>query len=584
MYFCTLTVAAIADELRTTVLGGVVQRVVLPDTASIGLEVYAHKQRYQLLASAHPSYARVHLVGGKLSRGVEQASPLLLLLRKYVLGGRIMAIEQPPLERVLTLSIVKEVETCNLIVECMDRRSNIMLVDEHAVILDSVKRVTSRMSHRVILPHVAYMLPPAQDKYDPRVATVDELLMLCEQDKRELVRVLVAGYRGVSPQTAREVLYRAGLGAFLADKGSRHAFLELQALDAVAQHLRDLFTARCVPVVVPGEAQPVAYAPYRLTYMAGAVEQPTMSVALEVFYQVHQQVTNHGQRRDAVREQLDAARKRLHNLYDLLVKEREKTLDAEQVRWEGEMILGFMHAIAPGQCVLEVEGQSIALDPACSPLENAQRRFVAYGKAKSGAESVAKRLRDVELQWAGLEELAALLELADEREQIEQIALEAEEQGFVVGAKAAYAKTKPKLHEKPGKQCRPALRKPLHVVSSEGFDMYVGRSSQQNAYVTFRVGRPDDMWLHARGVPGAHVIVRSGKQSVPEQTLREAAGLAAYFSRARAEKAVDVDVARRTHVRKVSGGPPGLVTCRVERTLRVEPLPPYCWSAESLEG
>ncbi len=567
MYFCTLTAAAVADELRTTVLGGVVQRVVLPDMASIGLEVYAHKRRYQVVASAHPSYARVHVVGGKLSRGVEQATPLLLLLRKYVLGGRIIAIEQPPLERVLTLSIVKEVETCKLVVECMDRRSNIILIDERAVILDSVKRVTARMSHRVIVPHVAYVLPPAQKKYDPRMATVDELLMLCEQDTRELVRVLVAGYRGVSPQTAREAIYRAGLGAFLADKGCRYIALESQALDVLAKHLRDLFTGPCVPVVVPGEDRPVAYAPYEVTYMAGALVQPTMCVALEVFYQAHQQVTHHGQRRDAVQEQLDVARRRLLHLYEQLLLEQEKMRYAEQARWEGEMILGFMHAIVPGQEVLEVEGQCVALDPACSPLENAQKRFVAYGKAKSGTESVARRLRDVEVQRAGLEELSALLELADEREQIEQIALEAEEQGFVAGAKG--------IQDKPRKQRTLGFRKPLHVVSSEGFDIYVGRSSLQNAHVTFRVGRPDDMWLHARGVPGAHVVVRCGKQPVPEQTLREAAGLAAYFSRARGEKAADVDVARRMHVRKVSGGPPGLVTCRVEYTLRVEPLPPW---------
>jgi predicted ribosome quality control (RQC) complex YloA/Tae2 family protein len=112
-------------------------------------------------------------------------------------------------------------------------------------------------------------------------------------------------------------------------------------------------------------------------------------------------------------------------------------------------------------------------------------------------------------------------------------------------------------------------------VSGEGFDIYVGRSAAQNDEVTFRIGRPDDVWLHVRGIPGAHVIVRNGGQDIPEQTLREAGGVAAYFSGARNEPAVDIELSYRRHVRKVPGGTPGLVTYRVERTLRVAPLPPW---------
>src|SRR5262249_37865914 len=117
MQFDALTLAAVADELRATIVGGRVQRVLLTSPLSVGLEVYAHRRRWQVLASAHPHCARIHLVNGKLSRGVEHATPLLLLLRKYVLGGRIMAVEQPPLERVLIISIAKERESRNRALE-----------------------------------------------------------------------------------------------------------------------------------------------------------------------------------------------------------------------------------------------------------------------------------------------------------------------------------------------------------------------------------------------------------------------------------------------------------------------------------
>jgi predicted ribosome quality control (RQC) complex YloA/Tae2 family protein len=165
-----------------------------------------------------------------------------------------------------------------------------------------------------------------------------------------------------------------------------------------------------------------------------------------------------------------------------------------------------------------------------------------------------------------MEQLIALLDVADEREQIDQIAAEAEEQGFLA----------PSDKLKSGKKKRPpARRKPLHLVSSDGFDIYVGRSGVQNDEVTFRIGRPDDLWLHVRTIPGAHVIVRSRGGDVPARTLHEAAGVAAYFSGARTEASVDVEISRRRQVRKIRGAPPGLVTYRAEQTIRVPPLPPW---------
>jgi predicted ribosome quality control (RQC) complex YloA/Tae2 family protein len=215
-----------------------------------------------------------------------------------------------------------------------------------------------------------------------------------------------------------------------------------------------------------------------------------------------------------------------------------------------------------------VEGQTIKLDPERSPLEAAQARFRAVDKAKSALEGVPERLKATQQQLAGLEELLALLALTDVREQIDQIAQEAEEQGYIRPAQARAGAGRR------GKPRTPRL-KPLHLVSSDGFDIFVGRSSEQNAEVTFRIGQPDDIWLHVRTIPGGHVIVRSGGRDIPERTLQEAAGLAAYFSGVRHETAVDVDLSRRKGVRKVSGGPPGLVTYQAERTLRVAPLPPW---------
>ncbi len=593
MYFDALTLAAVADELRESVLGGRVQRVILTGPLSLGLEVYANRQRVQVLASAHPQVARVHLVRGRLTRGVAQETPLLLLLRKYVLGGRIIGVEQPVLERVLVLSIVKPVSLCNsnppagapdvdeaepeasepdalpmttletlrceLVIEPQDRRSNIVLVDDDNRILDSVKRVTPRMSSRVVLPRHVYELPPPPDKRDPTRATAAGIAALATGRERDLARALVAAYRGVSPQVAREAIFRA-LGRVTAtvDEPLPHYTL--------AARLRELFTAPPEPALALDEdGRPVAYAPYALTHLPRVVAVASMSEALERFYLAHEQLTGHQQRREALSGQLQAARARLERQRAQIAAELEKAREVETLRWEGEMIFAFMHTLRPGQETLEVEGRRIALDPRQNPVDQARARFRAYDKARSALSGLPERLEGVENRIRGLDELEALLQLSDGYDQIEQLAREAEELGYLYEAAGA-APARRAAH--------PTRLRPLQLLSRDGLEIAVGRSARENEHVTFRLARGDDLWLHARGLPGGHVIVRSGGRPVPETTLMEAAGLAAYFSPARAEPAVEVDVCRRTLVRKLPGGPPGLVTYRAERTLRVAPRAP----------
>jgi predicted ribosome quality control (RQC) complex YloA/Tae2 family protein len=594
MYFDVLTLAAVTDELRATIVGGRVQRVVLTGSLGIGLEVYAQGRRYQLLASAHPQFARVHLTQGKLTRGVEQETPMLLLLRKYLLGGHIVGVDQPPLERVLLLSIVKAsnmrnrgedekdqsletedqwgedeqdqgletkdqygAERCDLIIEPQDRRSNIILVDDNNLILDSVKRVTPRISSRVVMPRRVYEIPPPPEKRDPTRATAAGIKALAETGQRDLAKALVSAYRGVSPQIAREVVFRA-LGHTQArlDEPLPHY--------TIAARLREIFTEPPAPTLVPGPDGPTAYAPYTLTHVPGAESVASISAALEEFYRSREILTDHSQRRDALGQQLATARERLAHQHAQIVRELDKARELEILRWEGEMIFAFLHELSPGQTQLEVENRQIALDPRESPVEQAQERFRKYEKARSALNGLPERLNAVETRLAGLDELAALLALSDEFAQIEQLALEAEELGY--------------LREHPDPAARRRKRtpkvRPLHQVSADGFDIFVGRSARQNEDVTFRIGSADDLWVHVRTIHGAHVIVKRAGREIPEATLVEAAGLAAYFSQARDELAVDVDLCRRALVRRIAGGPPGLVSYRAERTLRVAPRKP----------
>lgn len=619
MYFDALTLAAVVDELRETIVGGRVQRVRQTSDLSIAIEIYARGQRSHLLLSAHPQHARAHLTLERPSRGVEGETRLLLLLRKYVLGGRIAGVEQPDLERVVILSIVKgpaprntdlppprrqqatdnepqasayrspasvqneaptapppdlepddeppddeppegeEPLRCELILEAMDRRSNIVLVGDDNIILESARHVTPRMSRRPVVPREPYELPPRQEKRDPRGATPEGLRALlpdAEPGPRApmLAGALVGAYRGLSPQAAREVVFRC-TGAVDAPLGPDLPWARL------ALALRELWGGAWQPSLALDErGAPAAYAPYLLTHLPRVEPQPTIGAALETFYASRERLSSHQQRRDALAGALGEARERLARQRERLLGELEQVQQLERLRWEGEMILGFMHGLAPGQQELIVEGRAIALDASRTPLENAQERFRAYDKAKGALASVPARLQETEARLAGLDEIVALLAIADGYEQIEDIAREATGLGYL----------------RPAAAPRPKVRRqsPLRIVSSDGFTIYVGRSAAQNEQVTFTIGSSDDLWLHVRGIPGAHVIVKSGGREVPEQTVLEAAALAAHFSGARHDVAAEVEVSRRRLVRRVPHGPPGLVSYRAERTVRVAPRAP----------
>jgi predicted ribosome quality control (RQC) complex YloA/Tae2 family protein len=595
MYFDALTLAAVVNELRSTVVGGRIQRVALPSQLSVALEVYANHRRYHLLLSAHPRFARAQLTTTKLSRGVETQTPLLLLLRKYALRGWIVAADQPDLERVLMLSIAKrppkrnieplddetahedaaedeqehaapapddaEMLRSELILEVMEQRSNLALVGDDNIVLAVARVVTPRMSRRPLQPGGPYEVPPPQDKRDPRHITAAGVQSLLVGDdglprSSELARALVGAYRGLSPLAAREAVFRA-VGRPDAPLAADLPF------ERVADAVRALVTAPATPSLAPAEEQPRAFAPYALTHMPGWQPVDTIGAALELFYAPREQLTAHSQRRAVTRQRLLVARERLEKQRSALATELERARDLDRLRWEGEMIYAFLHTLEPGQTELEVEGRRITLDARKGPVESAQERFRAYDKAKGALAGVPERLRLVEGRLAGLDETVALLELAEGYEQIEAIAREALAEGYLSESS----------NTRKAKNARPAA--PLRLESSDGYTIYVGRSAGQNHQVTFRLGAPDDVWLHARGVPGAHVIIKSGGGPIPETTLLEAAGLAAYYSARRMDAAVDVELARRNQVRRVRGGPAGLVTYNAERAVRVAPQAPW---------
>ncbi|MEA3408583.1 MAG: NFACT family protein [Chloroflexota bacterium] len=574
MFYDTLTMSAVRDEMVEHLLEGRVQRVVRPSRHALGLEIYAG-ERYQLLISAESRAAHMFLAEEKLRRGTETPSPLQLLMRKYVRGARLRALVQPPFERILRLTFEGAQGEVVLVCEIMGRLSNVILLDANDVIMGAVKPVPASVNpYRAILPEEPYVPPPPQDKENPLHLTPTLMQEIVEEETGDyLWRRLVQGVFGISPLLAREIFYRA-TGTVDPDFDLR--WEHYRVLVAVTLDLMRLPETHdwspCVAYEGEGEGrQPAVYAPYELTHLPDREKVASISVAISRVLKARESL-------DAYRE----VRARLHRLIDDQVERYEGRLaslqasrisDEELARLEakGNAILAMIYSIQPGQQELVVdlsqfstdlndasdEPTAIRLDSALSPAENAQKFFEEYKKKKAAGRKVPRLIRRTKMDLAYLKQLRTEVDLAEDRPELDEVKERLEEAGYLP----------------PDKKTRSTgqVRSPIRVRSEDDMLILVGRNSRQNDEVTFREAAPDDIWLHAHDVPGSHVVIKSGGAEVSEETLLLAARLAAYYSAARQRSRVQVDYTERRHVRHIRGGRPGMVTYRQEETIVVSP-------------
>ncbi len=543
--FDAVLLAAVADEVKEKILHGRVQEIVQLDALTLGFEVYANKARCYLLATARPDDARIHLVSQKLRGSGEAPTPFLLLLRKHAENAFIDAITQLPNERVLELQLDHSAEGIStLVIETIGRYSNFILLDAEGVIIDAAKRLTAHVNRtRVILPRQKYVPPPPQAKLDPSTLTTEKLARVLDENRAvTLSQTLVRTIAGVSPLFAREVENRAGTNA---------------GAEKILAILKQLSHAPWQPSVAYEGNELAAFAPYLLAQYDDTRAFDSISAATEAFYGAEEA---YAALKETVGAQLAESRDKLARKRDSLAQSLPKEGEIERLRTSGELILGYASQVRAGQKILKAESGSgviqIALDPKLSAVENAQKYFKEYRRAKDAGARVPGLLAAAndELEYA--EQMLNDLELAENRAEIDAVVQAAREAGLI----AKERKTRIRI----------APSEPRVFQAEDGFTILVGKNARQNEEVTFRRAKPDDLWLHARGVAGAHVVIIGAGRNVPEATIKQAARLAAQYSQARGESRVDVIITERKNVRRVRGGKPGMVTVRGGRTVRVE--------------
>lgn len=556
-----LTLACLRDRLDG-LLGARVQQIVLPDKFSVGLELYAG-QRFQLLISAHPQFARMLLSPQKLRRGVETATPLLLLLRKWVRGGRLVDVTQPPWERILALHFEGQAGPCRLVAELIGRYSNIILVGPDDRVLEAMKRIGPHLNrYRVTLPAHPYQPPPRPPGRQPPIGiTPNEwaATLASAAPDEPLHRLLTHRFLGVSPLAAREVAARV--------TGDAEAAVRAASPDALGAAMAELFApledgSWAPHVALDSEGHVVAFAPYEPHQFETKLQAPNISDAMWRYFRQRIAADGYTATRQQVQELLDQARSRVDRA---LAQLRAEVVDKEEtnsLREAGELLLTYQGQVERGACEVtlpDYEGnpRTITLNPTLTSVENAQGYFQRYRKANRAAQKIPARIKPLIIDRTYLEQLEADLALAESRPEIDSVRDALAEGGWT-----------PKARRRSGSSGQ--IGGPRRFEAG-GFPIYVGRNARQNEEVTFKRAGPDDLWLHARGLSGAHVIVKSGKRDVPEEVIQRAAELAAYYSAARSGGQAAVVVTKRRFVHRLRGGHPGLVTCRNERIVWVEP-------------
>jgi predicted ribosome quality control (RQC) complex YloA/Tae2 family protein len=610
--FDSSVVAATTRELATILIGGRIDKVQQPAQHELILQIYAGGAQHRLLLSCHAQHARFHLTQ-QVRKNPQTPPTFCMLMRKYVEGGRIVALEQPGRERMLRLKVQVTDELGNpavytLVAETMGKHSNIVLVAPDGRIVDAVRRVTEEVNrHRELLPGVPYLPPPATGKPAPETVTAPWLAGVLTASgtsgKREhLWQALLGAVDGLSPLLAREVVHRAGMRPTSpAPLGADQAADLVTALQGLlARWQAGEFTPT---LLLDAAGNPADFAAFPLAHWEhGQQTAGSFSLLLDRFFAAREETdrwrTEKGQLAKLVSGELDRCRRKEALQAEALARAEA----AEEYRIRAELLTAHLWQVKKGDKEVRVvnyydEQQrelTIELDPQLTPAENAQALYRKYTRAKSGRAATEAQLAATRDEIAYLEQVEAALAAAQSLPDLAEVRNELVAEGYLTEKHDEKSVRTGKGGRAPGRGARAGKgeghrpQPPLTLTSADGWTIWVGRNNRQNDYLTLRLAENTDLWLHTQKIPGSHVIVRVPPGAeVPERTLREAAALAAYFSKARDSAQVPVDYTLRKHVRKPAGARPGMVIYDNQRTIYITPDPaayPILNSAASAAG
>lgn len=570
MSFDGYTLRCLIDELNTELSGSRIEKIYQPANDLLVMNMRTKRGKNRLLISANPSNPRMHLTAGyPFSAG--HPPMFCMLMRKHFQNGIIDSISQEGMDRVAVISVraTDELGTTvvkHIVVEIMGRHSNVILMDNDRIIIDSAKRVSTEMSsYRQLYPGIVYKLPPEQDKLNiltDRRETLKQKLLECSGLNAE--KALLTSVEGIGKLLAREICHRSGI-----EPDERPDADNIYRLLDTMEAFRDvILRPDYSPVIYYKGGRPQYFSAVLLTHLnLEGKRYNNVNGMVDGFFSEKLRQEQLSQAKDSleslVRGFLEKNTKKMAN--------RQQDYDSAQdyitYRLYGELLTANLfrlkekadRAVVQNFYDANAKEIEIPLNPNLTPGENAQRFFREYSRKKRTIENLSSHIESTKNEIRYLESLLFNIEKCTDMETLAEIRSELVREGFIKERNA-----------KPGQKA-PERSKPMRFVSCDGLDILVGRNNYQNDYLTLKVADRNDLWLHTKDIPGSHVIIRTGGFEVPAGTLHQGALLAAFFSKGRQSSNVPVDYTEVKNVSKPSGAKPGMVIYRNNKTLFVTP-------------
>lgn len=568
MAFDGITVAAIATELNYNLTGGRIAKIAQPEADELLLTIKTGKGQKRLYISASASLPLIYLTEEN-KPGPMTAPNFCMLLRKHIGNGRITAVSQPGLERIICMDIehLDELgDPCGkkLMIEIMGKHSNIIFCDDKGFIIDSIKHVSAQMSSvREVLPGREYFIPDTMSKLNPFDTDENSFIRTLKEKPMPLSKALYTSFTGISPVSAADICFRAGIepepnAGELSDDILLHLFRQF------SYYMEEVQRRSFHPVIYLRGGEPVEFSSLPLLHYESYEKKnyDSISETLAAYYSSKNTLTRIRQKSADLRHIVQTALERNRKKYELQSRQLKDTQHREKYKVYGELINTYGYHLAPGSkeltCMNYYTGKDITipLDPVKSPQENSQKYFARYNKQKRTFEALTKLIQETQNDILYLESVTTALDIARSEADLAQIKEELIQGGYV---RRKYTKKKEKL-----------TNKPMHYISSDGYHMYVGKNNLQNDELTFSFANGNDWWFHAKGAAGSHVIVRTNGDELPDRTFEEAGKLAAYYSKSRGADKTEIDYIEKKHVKKPNGAKPGFVVYYTNYSLVID--------------
>ncbi len=560
-------IVALTHELKSQLHTGRIDKIYQPEIDEIIFTIRNNRKNYKILLSASSNCPRIHFTKSDKKNPMDPPN-FCMVLRKHLLGGRIIDIIQPKFERMIKLVIesfdeLNILRTKELIIEMMGRHSNIILVDcENNKIIDSIKRIPSYISrYRQVLPGIEYAMPPSQNKVNPlEINTKDNFIsVIQDKDKRtSIYKAIYTSFTGISPLLSREICYRSSI-----DENIILSNLDKQMINSIYRNFMNIINKikanDFAPVIYYDNATEkyIDFSSIDISYLNYYEKQlfESTSDMVESFYFKRDSKERMKQRTNDLHKNIHAKLDKAYNKLSNLNEDLKKGYNAEKYKLYGNLITANIYQMEKNQDKVELINYynenydviTIPLDKKLTPSQNAQKYFKMYNKAKTTIYEVNNQIKKTKREIDYLEQIIINIEQSTHMSDIEEIRAELEEIGIL----------KRKVTKKgvsPSKKSNY-----LRYISSDGFEILVGKNNKQNDDITFKISSKEDLWFHVKDMPGSHVILKLKNKTPSDLSISEAATLAAYHSKAKNSTKVAVDYTRRKNVKRQRGAKPGMV-------------------------